>query len=279
MSDKFIQEILENRLLPIDSQKAFVKTFVTHPVHYGLFVFATIAQYFGLIQSEMPKLPIGLDLTFYVMRIFFYFLFMFFAYPYLLRIFSVRRIPFVVMLFLGYCFYFGMYFLIFGRITSNYTDAPTLKRYINNIIPALPFIILIGIGFGKKASNSLFGNVEMYPALTRYKISESILLEKTGDPEESPIRYIEAKSPYVVVVTEAGRDQSRMPFSQAVKLVENDTGWKIHRSVWVAKSEVESVRFVSGNPKVYLHDGTELPATRSIVKTIDAYLKANSHNK
>lgn len=275
MTNQQTEAFLSEHLLPIENQKNYVPKYLFNPLHIGVFVFGVLGQYFGLIQREMRYLPVEIDLTFYLLRISGYFVFMYFLLPYVWRWCAVKRVPLVLNQFMVYSSYMGLYFLIFGPIVSNFTFVPTYMRFLNNVVIGIPFVILISYVFGRRISISLFDNPEMYPVFRRYKLPKTILHAKLAPEKVSPIQYMEAQTPYVYVVTEAGNETLRMSFREALAMVPDSDGWQIHRSYWVAKDQVAGLRFINGNPRVYLNDGRELPATRSVVPKIKSYLQAN----
>ncbi|MEC7763327.1 MAG: LytTR family DNA-binding domain-containing protein [Pseudomonadota bacterium] len=81
-----------------------------------------------------------------------------------------------------------------------------------------------------------------------------------------------AENQYVRVFTERGEELIRMPLSDAVDLVPDEVGIRVHRSHWIATDRMAGVRFESGNPKLITIDGTQLPVSRARVDDVRSAL-------
>lgn len=67
----------------------------------------------------------------------------------------------------------------------------------------------------------------------------------------------------------------RMSLSHAVSQLSEHDGLRIHRSHWVARSEMTDLRYRNGNPYLILTDGSELPVSRSHIGAVRAALADN----
>ncbi|MBV7408158.1 LytTR family DNA-binding domain-containing protein [Maritimibacter sp. DP1N21-5] len=85
-----------------------------------------------------------------------------------------------------------------------------------------------------------------------------------------------AENQYVRVLTDNGEELLRMTLAEAADLVPPETGLRIHRSHWVAKDQFAALRFESGNPRLTLVDGQNLPVSRNMVEAIRDILSARS---
>lgn len=81
-----------------------------------------------------------------------------------------------------------------------------------------------------------------------------------------------AENQYVRVVTEKGEELIRLPLSEAVSLVPEDAGIRVHRSHWIAHDRMAGVRFEGGNPKLITVDGSQLPVSRARVGDVRSAL-------
>ena len=81
-----------------------------------------------------------------------------------------------------------------------------------------------------------------------------------------------AENQYVRVFTERGEELIRLPLSEAVGLVPDEAGIRVHRSHWIATDRMAGVKFESGNPKLLTVDGSQLPVSRSRVGDVRSAL-------
>ncbi|MBW6418306.1 LytTR family DNA-binding domain-containing protein [Celeribacter sp. PS-C1] len=75
---------------------------------------------------------------------------------------------------------------------------------------------------------------------------------------------IEAQQNYILITTtDTGNRLARTSLSSAIDKLPKDLGARIHRSYWVAYSQIETVEKVANGYQVHLCDGSILPAPRS----------------
>lgn len=266
MAQSNIENILQENLRPIKFQQEFARSFAFSPVHIGIFVSIILCRIQGIIPRELSLLPLWMSTMIYFVIVGAYFMFVLLVYPHTMRFCAVKRIPFVYHCYFVYLLFTTSVFLLFGNILNQYSVNPTHIMFINRVAFALPFVMLMAYIMGDDASISLFGNTNFYPAWRRYKPPLHSILQKVSPELVAPIRYIQAKSPYVNIVTTKGTERMRMTFLEALEKIQYDEGYQIHRSCWVAKSEISSIKFVNGNPKVVLKDRTVLNANRKFAK-------------
>ncbi len=75
---------------------------------------------------------------------------------------------------------------------------------------------------------------------------------------------IEAEDHYLRVHTDLGSDLVLMRMADACALLENGDGARVHRSWWVARSAVRTVRQQSGRMELDLSDGLVAPVSRAM---------------
>jgi hypothetical protein len=81
---------------------------------------------------------------------------------------------------------------------------------------------------------------------------------------------LRAEDHYVRVVTERGNALIRYRFSDALGEVRGLPGIQVHRSHWVAVRAIERVRSDGKGYRLTLHDGSEVPVSRSNVGVLKA---------
>jgi hypothetical protein len=79
----------------------------------------------------------------------------------------------------------------------------------------------------------------------------------------APLIALQAEDHYVRVHTEAGSDLVLMRFSDALALVENRPGFRLHRSWWAAEAGLEAVHYTRGSGTARLAGGLEAPVSRT----------------
>lgn len=73
---------------------------------------------------------------------------------------------------------------------------------------------------------------------------------------------VEAQDHYLRVATRDGNALVYMRFSDALAALEQSDGTRVHRSWWVARTSIESVKFANGRGELTLLDGTIVPVSR-----------------
>ena len=79
---------------------------------------------------------------------------------------------------------------------------------------------------------------------------------------------VEAEDHYLRLHTDRGSDLILMRLTDAVAELEGLEGAQTHRSWWVAKAAVDSVRREGGRALLRLKSGTEAPVSRSYLKAL-----------
>lgn len=74
---------------------------------------------------------------------------------------------------------------------------------------------------------------------------------------------VEAEDHYLRIRTEAGSDLVLMRFGDALEALAACDGFRTHRSWWVARTGVETVRWKAGRGELMLSDGATAPVSRT----------------
>ena len=99
-----------------------------------------------------------------------------------------------------------------------------------------------------------------------------LLMELPQDIRGEVLR-MESMNQYVKVTTDKGSELVRMSLAKACDQVPEAAGWRIHRSLWIAKSEARSVVFEAGNPRLVVRGGERLAMSRQAAPIVKDYLE------
>jgi hypothetical protein len=83
---------------------------------------------------------------------------------------------------------------------------------------------------------------------------------------------MEADNQYTLVHCGDTTHELRMQLTAAATAPDLPDGLQVHRSHWVALHMLSSVKYVSGNPRLTLTDGTEIPVSRKRLPSVRAAL-------
>ncbi len=73
---------------------------------------------------------------------------------------------------------------------------------------------------------------------------------------------VEAQDHYLRVATRDGDALVQMRFADALAVLEESDGTRVHRSWWVARPAIEAMKFDSGRGELTLFDGSLVPVSR-----------------
>jgi hypothetical protein len=73
---------------------------------------------------------------------------------------------------------------------------------------------------------------------------------------------VEAQDHYLRVATREGDALVYMRFADALAALQQSDGVRVHRSWWVARASIESMKFANGRGELTLVDGTTVPVSR-----------------
>ncbi len=98
------------------------------------------------------------------------------------------------------------------------------------------------------------------------------LLLRLPNEHRNRVRRIHAANQYVEVVTETGTTLLRMSLKNAIALLPEASGWHCHRSLWIARDEVQDLVYFKGQPRVIDMEGLSFAISRAHVPEIRAHL-------
>lgn len=169
--------------------------------------------------------------------------------PQLLRDFSVASV-------LTICFTPALYLLVL-RFTDG-ADIAMTPLEMAAIVFSVPFLV------GLVRSAIKFSDDA--PAETdapETDAPEPRLFDRIAPDQRGTILSVSVRDHYVDVVTEAGKAEILMRFSDALRELDCVAGQQVHRSHWVADAAVAGVARVRGKLMVTLQDGRHLPVSRT----------------
>ncbi|MCL6282434.1 LytTR family transcriptional regulator [Ruegeria sp. 2012CJ41-6] len=89
------------------------------------------------------------------------------------------------------------------------------------------------------------------------------ILDRLSFDKRGRLLALSAEDHYTNVRTSKGQELILIRFSDAVKEAAPVEGYRVHRSHWVSRSGIATVRHSKGRAIVTLTDGTEIPVSRS----------------
>lgn len=148
--------------------------------------------------------------------------------------------------------------------------AGTLENYTQ-----LFFVIVVTSVIGTALHMTIVEEFR-HPREVRRQERERILTKRLSDRLDDSVvgRLIsmQAQGHYVEVTTSRGKQLVLMRLKSAVSDVEELDGWQVHRSWWVAKDAVETVKRVNGRPQLTLKNGTTVPVSKYNLSQVKAWL-------
>ncbi len=196
----------------------------------------------------------------------------------------------------GFYFYFGrpIYFLVSHNFPLVWTyavyhlsiatleatfftfiilDEPNLIRFIwyflSTAIAIVPALFICSLYFEKDLRQIFSNEPENFPYWLPYREQVEVALNNHLPLHiKGNILRIEAMNQYVQVTTDKGGAELRMSLKTAIDFVPENLGLRLHRSIWLNLSEITSLIYVEGNPRVVIPSGDKLPVSRDKVDTI-----------
>ncbi len=141
------------------------------------------------------------------------------------------------------------------------------------------FIISIAIGalhtfthFGKSLSQNKAHKVELDALHIKTDAGILTFLERLPADIGSDLVSLSMQDHYMEVVTLEGTTTLHMKLADALEELKNYPGLRVHRSHWVAESEVQTLKRQGRNSIALLKDGRTLPVSARYKKALEALI-------
>ncbi len=132
----------------------------------------------------------------------------------------------------------------------------------------LPAVAICLLYYERSARALMADPPEALPYWRPVPRAQNLLVDRLPQSLRAPVLRIEAANQYVLVTTERGAHEFRMPMQEAIALMPEDSGVRIHRSVWLDNGQIGQLTYRNGNPKVVDPQGRIWPASRGQVEAI-----------
>ncbi|GHE04703.1 hisitidine kinase [Defluviimonas sp. 20V17] len=103
------------------------------------------------------------------------------------------------------------------------------------------------------------------------------ILDRVTPEKRGTLLHVSVDDHYVELLTDRGKSQILMRFSDAMSELDGVEGMQVHRSHWVARGAVRDSRRRNGKLFLMLVDGSEVPVSRGFQKAVTerGYLHAS----
>ncbi len=185
--------------------------------------------------------------------------------PVLLRATLARNIPFVWSNIAFYSLLAGADTIAFKVLFPGSERTGALGYWLTAVVMIAIAVPLVMLFFEEQTRARLSTRPELLPIWRPVRLPESTLEAHLPPEKRAPIRRLEAQNQYVRVVTDCGDTLLRMSLREAEEKLPPDTGMRIHRSIWMSRSQMQDLVFRNGNPKLLDPKGREYPVSRKKV--------------
>ncbi len=192
---------------------------------------------------------------------------------YMLRFSIVRNVPFVWVTIAFFSMLAVAEAAIYStNITPNITFSGIWKYFLTTIIMVVIAASLVTHYFTNALLSGLSKKGHPFPIWYPTKPPDCELSALVPENIRTSIQRVEAQNQYVKVFTKTGDTLLRMSLSQAETMLPDGIGLRLHRSLWMRKSEIRKIISRDGNPKVVDRSGQEFPISRQKVIEVRAVL-------
>ncbi|MEL7278644.1 MAG: LytTR family DNA-binding domain-containing protein [Pseudomonadota bacterium] len=187
---------------------------------------------------------------------------------------AVRNIPFVpvvsVAFLLANIAHTGVGYVLNPHLNS-VDDALRMvaRATALHVMPLVVLVLLIGPHLAK----DLTATPETFPWWKPRRDRLPKIVEALPTALRGNLLRLESENQYVRVTTTLGSDLVRSTMKDACADLPDAAGWRIHRSIWIARSDVRAVVFVDGNPRLTDVRGRIWPMNRAMAKVVKAALE------
>lgn len=103
-----------------------------------------------------------------------------------------------------------------------------------------------------------------------------IILNRLPQQKRGDLMRLSVQDHYTEIVTTRGRQFVLLRFADALREIGETQGLQVHRSHWVADTNVVSLRREAGRFHIVTHDGAEIPVSRSRNAAVQARFAAHA---
>ncbi|MEM8749713.1 MAG: LytTR family DNA-binding domain-containing protein [Pseudomonadota bacterium] len=145
---------------------------------------------------------------------------------------------------------------------------------VSTMFAITPAIVICGLYFEKDMRRILSHEPDHLPYWLPAPTVNDQFQTHLPEAVKGQVLLLKAANQYVEVITENGTCDLRMTLTNAIDLMGSHEGVQVHRSVWVHRSQMESLIYDRGNPRLIGIDGNRYPVSRNRVAAVRELLKA-----
>lgn len=254
-----------------------IRKTMTHPLLFGIFIYAAFAETIFGIRVPIADLPFMLHLAINSgiagMN-------MFILYAFLGTLVHAgvgRNIPMIAIIF-SFVLFIGVIEMSMLSLFMN--GGVVLANLLNclfqlSVISGFAEILALGY-FKAMLTNRLAVDPDNFPLFFPVRRSKSVLQARLPRDKRGAVLRVEALGQYVAIYTDMGRTEVRLPLKDAIAELPKNAGTQVHRSHWVRHDQIDAVVYQNGNPRLRLVTEEVLPLGRKMVEPIKNILDASA---
>lgn len=267
-------DILDGALVPIGEFNTFIRKVYLHRACLFLAGASYLFTWFLAPGDRLEAMDLVPRAIYNGAWLLTYYLLGYAVIGYILRFFMVRKLPFVWVTVGFYGVLAGVETISFNGFFAAQPDpAAAFWYWLTTMVMIVVSVVAVVHFFEEPMRENLSKDPAILPVWRLAKLSGCALEAQLPHEVRAPIRRLEAQNQYVLVVTEAGEGLLRMSLTQAEAFLPGSAGLRIHRSVWIRSSEIESLVSRDGNPRVRDKNGQEFPVSRQKVADVRRVLQ------
>jgi len=264
---------IEEYIAPKGDVVAYYKNKLKSPLIIGLFFYVAIAEFILPIGSR-AIVPFHEKLIINVSFMTALWLSNFYFGGYLVWECVRRNIPFAWVIFAFYSF-----LILILKALVIYNRDRDFGFYITGR-ETIELLLLVGIAvfagitaLKNEILEKLAVDPKYFPLWKPVKRQLDKLQPLLPSDTKGNVHRIHSNKQIVTVVTESGQTDIRMSLKEAVDLVGQEKGIRIHRSNWLANDQITELLYRNGNPAVKTESGDIFPVSRDKVAEVKNLLK------
>lgn len=176
----------------------------------------------------------------------------------------IRNIPLLVSFLVFYLvlsFFDGVifYYLISPEITATQQLEQSTSVFGAYFIGTVFLIVF----FQERIRTSIGKEPDLIPIWWPVTLPAEDLLADLPENLRGKILRLHADNQYVEVVTENGQHLIRSTLADAIGKLNSANGHRVHRSMWIRRDQIGSVKYVKGSPRLFDTEGDDYPVSRA----------------